>query len=401
MKLLSIAVVTIAAASSVVGNAKTIQATSATLSKAFASAVGGDTIVLSGTFGWTKTKNYSYSSKVTVNASAATFTNSWSIENVSNVSVVGGTFGSATAPTRLGKAISVYGGSNLSFTNGTYLGAPGGGGVSAVNTTGLTVSNNSFKNLTVGGGFENVTGLTLSNNAVTGAKKDGFNIVGSHNVVASHNSCTANSPSPGAHPDCIQLWSIAGKKPMSDIKILDNYASGATQGFTLFTGQLGGADRVTISGNVVMSTMSQGVACYNCRNSSITNNLLVTLKAAPHWTNLNIVGGSNNIKSGNILTRTGVVSPYHPALGQLGYGAGVLPVNQNASKSFNANTVRSGTFAATGLSTNALDTRAFNADGTVSAVPDAPVWITMISGFGLLGSAMRLRRRASQIGTLC
>lgn len=380
MKIFTGALVAIVAASGTLADAKTIKATSTNIKQAFASAVGGDKVVLSGNFGWTKLADYSYSSMVTVDASAASFTNSWQLDNISNVTVVGGTFGSAVASTRLGKAIAVYGGSNLSFTNGTYLGAAKDGGLSISNATNVNVSSNTFSNLTVGGGFTNVTGLTLTNNAVGGAKKDGFNIVGSHKVLASHNSCTGNSPSPGAHPDCIQLWSIAGKTPMSDIKILDNYASGATQGFTIFTPQLGGADRVTMSGNVVMSTMPQGLACYGCRDSVLSDNLLITLAGAAHWTNLNIVGGSNNTKSGNVFSRTGVVTPYHPTVGQLGYGAGVsakLPAPRPLSIAASSN--------------------ALAGDGAVSAVPDAPVWITMISGFGLLGASMRIRRRGNVV----
>jgi hypothetical protein len=305
-----------ALAAGTAAEAKVLSANATNLNKVFQAAVGGDKIVLEGVFGWTKLQDFSFSSKVIVDASAAQFTNSWQLNNISNVTVLGGTFGSSLASTRLGKAIAVTGGSNLTFANGTYLGTGIGGGISINGTLGAEVTNNSFTNLALAGGFSGVTGLTIHNNTVNAATKDGFDIVASHNVLASHNSCTGSAPSSGAHPDCIQLWSLTGQAPNSDIRILDNYAAGNTAG--------GGADRVTISGNVVMSTMPQGIACYSCRDSIITDNFLVTLADAAHWTSLNIVGGFGNMVSGNIKSRTGIVDPYRPSLGELGYGAGVL-----------------------------------------------------------------------------
>lgn len=355
--------------------AKTIAATQSTLATALRSATGGDRIVLNGDFGFNKIYGASYSSLVTLDASAARLSDTVVFYNANNLLISGGTFGSSKASTRWGRDAVFYNSANVGFDQAQFVGNGGGAAVAFIGVSNAYVLNSTFSNFGLGLGLSKVNGATLTNNAVYGQTKDGFDIAGSRNVTASHNACYGANPAPGAHPDCIQIWGMAGQTT-SNIALTDNLAYESSQGFTKFASG-GSASHISMLRNVVESTMPQGIACYDCYNSEFRDNELVTLKSAPHLVNLNIIGGSNNILSNNSFVRNTSNAYLAPEFAAPTSFAGLLRTGLRAS-----------------LPTAIASTTVKGDVGvSVEAVPEPSLWACLIAGFGLQGGMMRHRRK--------
>ncbi|QYE33962.1 PEPxxWA-CTERM sorting domain-containing protein [Polymorphobacter sp. PAMC 29334] len=342
-------------------------ATAATIDAVWKAAGPRDTIKLSGTFGLTRLQYKSSAKGMTLDATGAVFTDTLVINKVDGLNVIGGKFGATGgAPTKYGRAVVVYGGSNISFKQPVVVGDAGGQGIAFSDTVNATVKQGTFSGLHAAITFNHVTNGYLRSNAITGATSDGIDIADSHNVTATYNSCSAGAPAAGAHPDCIQLWSVAGHAVQSDITIEHNVATGPTQGFTSFDPAKGGGLRISIIANRVATTFSQGIACYACVDSNISYNKVTTLAGALHMTNINIIGGSDNIVIGNTI--------------------GALPktahLAQLALAPFDARLDASGIFDGGGAP-----------GASVGAVPEPAAWLSMIVGFGVVGAATRRSRR--------
>ena len=408
-------------------------ATSATLHSVFASASSGDTIKLSGNFGQTTLANRSFASMVTIDASRARFSDTLVVRNIDYLTIQGGVFGNTTGSTSYLRAIAAFGGSNLLFNRIAFVGNDTGTGLGASGTTHVKVASSTFTHLKVGAALTSVSSSFLLNNSVTYAASDGFEIADSRNVTASGNKCSLSTPSPGAHPDCIQMWSIAGNPIQSDIIISGNTATGATQGFTSFDPANASGLRFKFLDNIVNTSYPQGVACYGCIDSVFTGNKLTTLTGALYQTAIHIVGGSGNVISGNTVGAGGG----HPANHSF-YSADPLDFSGDAPGDGSDTGIGAdpetvvdagpddGSAApdTSGDSTDGLDVlplfeARFARDARVTggsfdsliddpvpdailadvvargggAVPEPASWVMLISGFALAGSALRQQRR--------
>ncbi|MGI4878946.1 MAG: PEPxxWA-CTERM sorting domain-containing protein [Janthinobacterium lividum] len=350
----------ISLAAATVAQSATLDATAATIDAVWNAAKPGDTIRLSGSFGLTWLQNKSSTRGLTLDATNAVFTDTLTIKHVDGLKILGGTYGATDGgPTAAGRAVVINGGSNIGFYSPVVVGNAGGQGISFSDTVGATVKTGSFTGLYSGVSMTRVTGGYLSGNTVTGALSDGFDIADSHTVTATRNSCSAGAPVAGAHPDCIQMWSIAGHAVQSDITISNNTATGPTQGFTSFDPDKGGELRLTMVSNRVSTTYPQGIACYACVDSNISYNRVTTLAGAAHMTNINIIGGSDNVVVGNTI--------------------GALP------KSTHGAIVAMASYAA-------FDASGSRGEAAVGAVPEPASWLMMIAGFGIVGAAARRSR---------
>lgn len=325
-----------------------LDATSANLKSVLAAVASGDTIRLSGAFDGFALQNRSFTNRVKIYASGATFTNTVSINNVTNLDFVGGTFGSAATRYQDGGTIRVVGGSGIRFLSPTLVGDGAGKarGISFSDTTRFTVDRGKFEGFRLAVAVGDSTRGTVSNNRITKATSDGINIAGSHFITARGNHCSNTIISLGAHPDCIQLWSRVGEPIQSDIKIQFNQAHGYTQGFTSFDPGDASGLRIEITDNIVATSLPQGIACYGCFDSLITRNTLTTLPGANHRTTIRAPGGANNIVT--------------------------------------ANSVGAFTRAP------AMDLM-FDMAGSAASVPEPLTWMQMIFGLGLVGLAVRKR----------
>jgi len=361
-------------------SAKIFTATQATLAAAFNIAAGGDMIKLLGNFDSAYLANRSFNGVVTLDSSQAVFSGTITFDNVSQVALNGGTFNIA-ANGAYAKGIAIYGGFNIYFDNVTINGSANGlvdqFGIAANGTHNLQVTHSKFNGLYSGIAAGALTGGFLAANTFVGSTSDGIDISDSHGTTAAGNKCSGGHPGPGAHPDCIQLWSVAGHALESDITVTGNSAYGPTQGFTDFDAGL----RIKFTKNTVESSYIAGVACYDCIDSIITNNVLSTLAGAPYQTQIVIRNGSGNTILGNS------IAPY------IAPSAATSPENNPVVDLFSQTA-----FSDTPLSTYT--------DGAVSltedipaAIPEPSSWALLVAGFGVIGLVRRRVRRTMLSGT--
>jgi hypothetical protein len=320
-------------------------ASSATLKAVFAAAGAGDTIALTGSFGKLGLSNRSFAKPLIIDARKATFTGTLDVDTVDGLMFVGGRFGTATSDWQNGGTIRVQDSGNITFKSLTMIGDGLGKarGITFHDSKNISLLNSSFTGFRGAGGVNNVTNGLFSGNRITKSTSDGFNFVDSHFITATGNICSGGIPSAGAHPDCIQLWSLVDRPVQSDIRIIKNKVYGYTQGFTSFDPERGGGLRIEISDNYINTSQPNGIACYACVDSIFTGNVLITAPGANYLTRINIIGGSNNVIANN----------------SIGPGPGKK--------------------LAAGFASDAL----------AASVPEPMVWAQMLLGFGLVGATLR------------
>ncbi|MEY2883478.1 MAG: hypothetical protein RL490_1202, partial [Pseudomonadota bacterium] len=289
-------------------SAAILTATSTTIGSVFVNAQDGDTIKLQGSFGSFALQNRTFGTRLTIDASAATISDTLTIKNVNNLYITGGKFGSTTNAMRAGRSIAVYNGSNITIIKAVVANNGNDMGITFAGTIRPTVTAVAFSGNRLGIGVTSVTDAKISSNTFTKMSSDGINVVDSQRVLVTANKCSGTVPAALAHPDCVQLWSLAGKPMQSDITITNNIVTGATQGLTSFDPSTASGTRITISGNDIFTSYSQGIACYGCFDSVFSNNTLRTMAGAQWRTSMNIIGGSNNVISNNTVAALGSLS---------------------------------------------------------------------------------------------
>ena len=385
-------------------NAAILNATPTNLLSVFAAARDGDTIMAAGTFGSVALQNRVFTTRVTLDATSAIFADTLTIQNVTGLTVLRGTFGSKTEALRSSRAVAITKSSNIKFQNGTFIGNGATAGSAA--SLGLTVSASNvvqisagrFSNFKVGLGVLSSTNVKVDSSRFTAMTSDGINIVNSRFVTATANTCVGTVAFAGAHPDCIQLWSVLGNPVQSDVALVRNIARDATQGFTSFNVSDGGGLRISMIGNTVAVSYPQGIACYACFDSVFTDNVLTTLPGSLYQTSMNIIGGGNNKITNNSITR--YIRPLSADIGDLDFVAdgqeqfldnsidplllGDLALLQNDAL----------IEAAALVSENESPMTLSGFGAFAEAVPEPGVWAQLILGFGLVGAFSRRRVRA-------
>ena len=294
------------------GRSAILSADPTNISKVFSKAGPGDTIKAYGVFGPVWLQNRTFSAALNLDAENAVFADTLTIMNVNGLNVLRGRFGSQTDKMRVVHAVVVLNSNNITFEKNTFIGngpaaaAAANQGILIRKSTEIAVLAGEFSDLRTGIAILTSKGVRLDNNTFSRMTSDGINIADSHFVTATKNSCNDTIPYPGAHPDCIQLWSVKGRAVQSDITLLHNSASGRTQGFTSFNPSDGGGIRISIIGNVVATSEPQGIACYNCVDSNISNNTVSTLTGSQHRTGKNIIGGFRNRIENNKIGSKGI-----------------------------------------------------------------------------------------------
>lgn len=253
----------------------------------------------------------------------------------------------------------------------------------------VSVTRSSFTSLRRGLSFSTVTNGKMARNKFVNSSSDGAAIVDSHFVTANRNSCSGTAPSAGAHPDCIQLWSIRGHAVQSDITLSKNIAVGKTQGFTSFTPSNGGGLRISMLNNRVDISYPQGIACYNCVDSLFQGNVLTTIVGSQFQTRMNIVGGSNNVMLDNSIggfqrpvstIRMGLDSIVDPAFEERVYDD--MGMSDWALNDWGQDDT---TYSL--LSADAL------ANFAIASVPEPETWLQLLTGMLVIGCVARRRQR--------
>lgn len=236
-------------------------ATPATFAVVLANAAPGDVITLAaGTYDATAFRDRHWSPPVTVDASAAQL-RGIRTNNISGLTWHGGVFD--------GGDVERYG---ISFNIADHI----------------VVDGAVFHHFTRNGiNLGMVSDARITNNAITDSGSDGIDIAMSRRIVLDHNRCTDFHPTPGAHPDCIQMWSHAQQPPTADITLTNNEAIGDMQGFTAFnhiipdaTGKMvdeGGFDRIIVENNHAKVMTYHGVTINACRHCIVRHNRAETM----------------------------------------------------------------------------------------------------------------------------
>ena len=261
-------------------------ATPATLAEVLARAAPGETVQLApGSYDAIKLRGRHWSPPVTVDATAAQL-RGVRLDDVSGLTWHGGTFDGGDVERS---------------------------GFNVVVADHLVVDGVKFGHYTRNGiGLGTVSDARITNNSFAGSGSDGIDIGLSRRIVLDHNRCSDFHPTPGAHPDCIQLWSRPEQPPTADITITNNEAIGDMQGFNGFnhvrpdaTGRQvddGGYDRITVENNHAQVSYWHGIYFNACRHCVVRHNRAETLPnpAYPKTRAWIKVEGEDNIVCENV-----------------------------------------------------------------------------------------------------
>jgi hypothetical protein len=155
-------------------------------------------------------------------------------------------------------------------------------------------------------GFSEVSDSRLVGNSFRDMGSDGIDIALSRRIVIDRTSCQDFKRTPGAHSDCIQLWSRPTAAPTADIHVSNTVAAGDMQGVTAFNHVRngvddGGFDRIVFANNDIRITFAQAVSLYDCRNCIARDNYIDTWPGAHNRARLVVQGQSDVAQCGNVV----------------------------------------------------------------------------------------------------
>jgi Right handed beta helix region/PEP-CTERM motif len=340
----------------------------------------GDTLRISGTFATPFVLANRDFGNVQVDARDANFQSGLVLKNVHNLAISGGSYGRSDLDLRAWHTVQVVHSSNISVAQGLFLGNNDnrGSGLLVVQSNQVTVRDSQFIGHGTGMGVRSSSNVLVTRNAITGSFADGINVVDSQRVIVSSNSCSAFTPGPGSHPDCIQLWSLAGRPLQADIAILNNSAIGNMQAFVSFDPRPGSGERLIFAGNYAAVTFTHGVSCTRCNDSIFIDNVLSNLPEARHGApTVRLTEGLRNIVANN------QSFDVRGLAGQPGFALATPTWSSfNPAWSDGVGSQINSLFASN-LSSPPI---------SVSAVPEPGSWVMLGLGFVAVGRQLRQRR---------
>lgn len=161
----------------------------------------------------------------------------------------------------------------------------------------ISITNSDFHDVLSGLTHLNVEGLVLTGNNFFDIREDGIRGGGSSNVTISKNTFTDFFSQAGDHSDAIQFWTTNVTTSARNIVITDNVVERGDgepiQGIFLSNDDHLPYINVTITGNMLVGTMYNGIYVDSGQNINISDNDLLSLKDMQTWIRLgNITGGA-------------------------------------------------------------------------------------------------------------
>lgn len=268
--------------------------TSAQLLTAMKSAQGGDTISLaSGTYSNVSLSGFNYSSNITIVSADADKPANFSdllISKSSNITIAD--INLTTSNSRSVNDFTIVNSSKITVDNVVV----GPDNLSAgKDETGLlirwssdvVVKNSEFKNLGFGLAHLESNGVTIENNSFHDLRSDGIRGGGTSNIEISGNTFTNFYPLSGDHPDMIQFWTVNTTKTAENIVVDGNVFirgdGAAAQGVFMGDEARLGYKNVTISDNLIVGGLYNGITANSILSGSVTGNTVVGLPGQMSW----------------------------------------------------------------------------------------------------------------------
>lgn len=352
-----------------------------TINAALAAVRPGDTLRITGSFNSLVSFRNRDFGNVRVDASDAVFLAGFALNNVQNITITGGTFGRSDVDISAFYTIRVDNSRHVSFANTTVVGNGDsrGGGLLFAGSQFITVRDSRFSGHATAIGLLSSSDALVVRNDIRASTADGINIIDNQRVILADNSCRAFTPAVGAHPDCIQLWSLNNRPLQADIFLLNNVAIGNMQAYLSSDPKSGSGTRFTFAGNYASVSYPHTITCGNCTNSLFVDNVLANTPDA-RWgpAPVQFNSGTGNVLQNNqqydLRGRTDgwlpnrLYSNFAPSIGGL-----VGSMWDDRSYAYRAPPASAAILPA-------------------SAVPDLEIWIGMGTGFALVGRQMRRQR---------
>lgn len=166
------------------------------------------------------------------------------------------------------------------------------------NSSGVTVSNSEFHDLGIAIGHLNSDYVKIIGNNIHTIRWDGIDGGGSQHVVISGNYLTDFHPLPTDHQDAIQFWTSGTSRPGSDITVTNNVivrGDGVAMQGVFIGDEVGDMQytNVTITDNLLIGTLYNGIAVSHTDGLTISDNTIVSLPDQLSWVSaLNVVNAS-------------------------------------------------------------------------------------------------------------
>lgn len=155
---------------------------------------------------------------------------------------------------------------------------------------GVVVTASTFTNLRNGIAHDHCDDVTVSGNRFTGMTSDGVTGVGVVRLQVLDNDFHDFNPSPGAHPDAVQLFTTNAKRSATDIIVRGNRirrgAGGITQGVFITTNTGFEAfryARVEIADNLIEGGMYNGIMASGVDDLTIARNTVQPYTDQKSW----------------------------------------------------------------------------------------------------------------------
>lgn len=164
-------------------------------------------------------------------------------------------------------------------------------GILIRNSSGVRVTGSEFQQLDHGISLTDSSDVRVDNNRMHDLRADGIVAVGTSRVQIVGNSFTDFYPVSGDHPDAIQFLTRGATARATDIVVSGNLitrgSGGVIQG-VFITDQIGlGYDRVTVTDNVVVGGMYNGIMVTKTNGLVVDGNLVVGYGDMTSWIRIN------------------------------------------------------------------------------------------------------------------
>lgn len=155
------------------------------------------------------------------------------------------------------------------------------------NSDGVVIKNSEFHDLKMGISHLDDTNLTITNNSFHDIRVDGVRGGGSSNVTITKNYFTDFDSVSGDHSDGIQFWTSNVKTLSKNITVSDNVmvrGAGTTfQGIFMRDETGAGYENVTVTNNLVVGSLYQGITVDGATHVTVTGNTVAGLPDQQAW----------------------------------------------------------------------------------------------------------------------